>query len=232
MPAPIYSALLEGCIESGKGMTEGGAKYNTSGASLIALADVIDSLTAIKRLVFDEKSYSFTFLRDAMENDFKENKYAKLFNEIRKGPLFGSGKGGPVEMANRIARMVADYFHSAENYRKGRYTTGFRSNANHVVYGRVAGATPSGRHAHQPFTPGLTPDPEASDHVMANMKDIALLDCKTLDNCYSFNVRLNFKPEGDFHENVDEMFALVKTYFEILKGMQVQFIVADSEYPD
>ena len=229
MPAPIYSALLEGCIESGKGMTDGGAKYNTSGASLIALADVIDSLTAIKRLVFEEKSYSFTFLRDAMENDFKENKYAKLFNEIRKGPLFGSGKGGPVEMANRIARMVADYFHSKENYRGGRYTTGFRSNANHVVYGRVAGATPSGRHAKKPFTPGLTPDPDACDHVMGNMIDIGHLDSTTLDNCYAFNVRLDFQAEGNFQENVNTMFALVKTYFEKLRGMQVQFIVADAD---
>ena len=231
MPAPIYSALLEGCIENGKGMTEGGAKYNTSGASMIALADVIDSLTAIKRLVFDEKSYSFTFLREAMENDFQEPEYRRLWHEIRTGPLFGSGEDGPVEMANKITKMVAEFFHSQENDRDGYYTTGFRSNANHVVYGRVAGATPSGRLANRPFTPGLTPDPEASppDDIMANMCDIASLKSKTLDNCYSFNVRLDFKPEGDFQKNVNDMFNLMKTYFgEKLNGMQVQFIVADA----
>ena len=230
MPAPIYSALLEGCIESGKGMTEGGAKYNTSGASLIALADVIDSLTAIKRLVFDEKRFSFTFLRDAMENSFQEPQYRKLWHEIRIGPLFGSGESGPVEMANRVTKMVADFFHPKHNGRGGYYTTGFRSNANHVVYGRVAGATPSGRLANRPFTPGLTPDPEASppDDIMANMCDVARLDSKTLDNCYSFNVRLDFKPEGQFEKNVNDMFDLMKTYFDRLGGMQVQFIVADA----
>ena len=230
MPAPIYSALLEGCIENGKGMTKGGAKYNTSGASMIALADVIDSLTAIKRLVFDEKSYSFTFLRKAMDNSFREAEYKKLWHEIRIGPLFGSGEDGPVEMANRVTKMVADFFHNESNDRGGYYTTGFRSNANHVVYGRVAGATPSGRLENQPFTPGLTPDPEASppDDIMANMCDIAGLDRKTLDNCYSFNVRLDFKLENNFQKNVNDMFDLMKTYFDKLGGMQVQFIVADA----
>ena len=230
MPAPIYSALLEGCIESGKGMTEGGAKYNTSGASLIALADVIDSLTAINRFVFEGNSYPFTFLKEAMDNSFQNPEYRKLWHEIRIGPMFGSGEVDPAEMANRVTKMVADYFHPKDNGRGGYYTTGFRSNANHVVYGRVAGATPSGRLANQPFTPGLTPDPEASpDNIMGNMIDIANLDSKTLDNCYSFNVRLNFKPEAGFQKNVDEMFHLMKAYFDDLGGMQVQFIVADRD---
>jgi trans-4-hydroxy-L-proline dehydratase len=50
-PAPLLSSMVEGCITSGKGITRGGAKYNSSGVSIIGLTDVLDSLTAIKKPV-------------------------------------------------------------------------------------------------------------------------------------------------------------------------------------
>lgn len=54
-PAPLISSMTEGCIESGRGVTRGGARYNSSGVSVIGMADVVDSLMAIKTLVYDEK---------------------------------------------------------------------------------------------------------------------------------------------------------------------------------
>ncbi len=161
MPSPLYSTLLEGCITSGRGMTHGGAKYNSSGASLIALSDVIDSLLVIKKLVFEESKFTFTELKEAVDSNFEG--YSKIHALVTTAvPKFGSGDEEAVVMANRVTRMIADFLHSHDNGRGGHYTTGYRTNNNHTVYGRVSGASPSGRLAGKPFTPGLTPSPSAS----------------------------------------------------------------------
>jgi len=62
-PTPLLSAFISDCITTGKDVTHGGARYNSSGAACIGLADVTDSLMAIKKLVYDEKQVSFAELR-------------------------------------------------------------------------------------------------------------------------------------------------------------------------
>ena len=65
-------------------------------------------------------------------------------------------------MAGRVAKFAHDAYCAHENYRGGRYTAGFWSMSNHVAFGTLTGALPSGRQAGKPFTPGLTPHPGAS----------------------------------------------------------------------
>jgi len=225
LPSPLYSTLLEGCIEKGRNMTRGGAKYNSSGASMIALSDVIDSFVVIKTLVFDKKMISFKELKKAIDKNFVGCEiFHTLVNSV---PKFGSGSKEAVDMGNRIIRMIADYLHSKDNGRGGHYSTGYRTNNNHTVYGRVSGASPSGRLAGKPFTSGLTPSPLASKNVFDNMLDIAKLDPKTLDNSYAFNVRFSFVKKDAHKENIDRLAFIAKTYCE-QGGMQAQFIMADS----
>jgi len=225
MPSPLYSTILEGCIEKGRGMTRGGAKYNSSGASLIALSDVIDSLMSIKKLVFDDKKVTFKELKTAIDNNFEG--YSKLHALTTTAvPKFGSGNQEAVDMANRITHMVADLLHKQDNGRNGPYLTGYRSNNNHTVYGRVSGASPSGRLAGVPFTPGLTPNPGASKNILDNLLDVAKLDPLTLDNNIAFNVRLSFSEKNSYEENIAMVANIVKTYFD-QGGMQIQFIMVD-----
>ncbi|MGD0210719.1 MAG: pyruvate formate lyase family protein, partial [Desulfomonilia bacterium] len=58
-PTPFISSTIEGCIEKGRDITRGGARYNTTGAANIGLVDIVDSLMAVKKLVFDEHKISF-----------------------------------------------------------------------------------------------------------------------------------------------------------------------------
>ena len=71
-----------------------------------------------------------------------------------KIPLFGSGSEEAVAMANRIAKWAHDYYKSYPHYRGGTYNTGFWSMSNHVAFGILTGALPSGRLAGKPFTSG------------------------------------------------------------------------------
>jgi len=226
-PAPLMSSMTEGCIESGRGVTRGGAKYNSSGVSIIGMADVVDSLMAIKTLVFDEKKFTFAELKEAIDSNFAN--HPKLHAMIKtKAPRFGSGNGDAVNMANRVTAMVHDYFASHKNYRGGPHATGWWAMANHTVYGRVTGALPSGRLAGEPFTPGLTPHPSASPNLLDNLRDVAKLKPETLDNNIAFNVKI-VPGSTDSHERVIEIMAdYADTYFR-MGGMQTQYNVISSD---
>lgn len=226
-PAPLLSSMTEGCIKSGRGVTRGGAKYNSSGVSVIGLADVVDSLMVIKKIVFDKKICSFAELKEAIDGNFKNN--IKLHAIVKtKSPRFGSGNDEAVDMANRVTSLVHDYFASYKNYRGGSHATGWWSMANHAVYGRVTGALPSGRLAGEPFTPGLTPHPSASPSLLDNLRDVAKLNPVTLDNNIAFNVKI-VPSTSDSHERIIETMAdYADTYFK-MGGMQTQFNVVSTE---
>ncbi|KAI0201671.1 pyruvate formate lyase-domain-containing protein [Astrocystis sublimbata] len=59
-PSPLLSAMLDGCVESGRDLTAGGAKFHMVAPLCIGVANTIDSLYAIKKLVFDPASARVT----------------------------------------------------------------------------------------------------------------------------------------------------------------------------
>lgn len=226
-PTPLLSSLIADCARKGKDLTQGGATYNSSGTALIGLADVTDSLLAIRKLVFDDQKITFAELKKAVDSDFINNPvlHALIKNKV---PFFGSNNDEAVAMANRVAGWVHGYYDSLPHYRGGKYTTGFWSMSNHVIYGNLTNALPSGRRAGKPFTPGLTPQPCASRSLLDNIKDVARLDPINLNNNIAFNVKV-VPSAGDSREKtVNDMFSYVKTYFQ-LGGMQMQMNVVTSE---
>ena len=69
-PLPFLSAMVEDCIGKGKSLQEGGAHYNFTGPQGVGVANVGDSLIAIKKLVFDEKKITLCQLKEALDTDF------------------------------------------------------------------------------------------------------------------------------------------------------------------
>ncbi len=226
-PTPLLSALIQGSIESAEDVTRGGAIYNSSGTSNIGLADVVDSLMAIQKLVFEKKMVSFKRLKAAIDSNFADDPalYALL---VKQTPRFGSGNPEALQMAKRLTRLIHDIHREHRNFRKGPYTTGFWSMSQHVAYGALSGALPSGRLFGKAFTPGLTPHPTASKNLLDNLRDVAQLDPETMDNNIAFNVKLNLSSEDLREKNVEIMGSYVKTYFE-MGGMQLQFNVVTSQ---
>jgi len=225
-PTPLLSALIEGPITKGLDVTKGGATYNSSGSACIGLADITDSLMAVKKLVYDEKRVSFPEFKRAIDADYSgfPEIHAMVMNRV---PRFGSGSDEALAMAQRVAAFAHDAYYAHENYRGGRYTAGFWSMSNHVIFGNMTGALPSGRLAGKAFTPGLTPEPNASKNLLDNIRDVARLDPKTMNNNIAFNVKV-VPASSDTHEAmVNNMYSYVKTYFD-LGGMQMQMNVVSS----
>jgi formate C-acetyltransferase len=226
-PTPLLSALIDGCIESGKDLVHGGARYNSSGTSNIGLADVTDSMMVIKKLVFDEKKVSFLDLKKAVDTDFRNNPklHAVVQNQVA---LFGSGDDEALAMCRRITEVIHGCWQKHKNIRGGKYTVGFWSMSQHVAYGSLSGTLPSGRLAGKAFTPGLTPSPRASKNFLDNLTAVARLNPEHMDNNIAFNVKLTPNPDDTREKTVANMHAYVKSYFQ-QGGMQMQFNVVTSE---
>jgi|LSQX01.2.fsa_nt_gb formate C-acetyltransferase len=225
-PTPLLSVAIQGAIENAKDVTRGDAIYNTSGTFNIGLTDVVDSMMVIKKLVFEEKRISLQELKKAVDTNFENAPalHAMVQNNV---PRFGSGSAEAVEMANKVASLIHSCYKSHKNFRGGDYTVGFWSVAQHVAYGSLSGALPSGRLAWQPFTPGLTPHPSASKSFLDNIRDVAKLNPRYMDNNIAFNVRLVPSAEDSREKTVGTMFSYVKTYFE-QGGMRIQFNMINS----
>jgi len=104
-PTPLMSTMVDNCIEKGLDVTKGGAKYNSSGTACIGLADIVDSLMAIKSLVFDRRKYSFRQLVEAVRMNF-EGYDAMRSIILTETPRFGSGNDEAVEVANRVTKFI------------------------------------------------------------------------------------------------------------------------------
>jgi pyruvate formate-lyase/glycerol dehydratase family glycyl radical enzyme len=233
-PTPILSALFEGPMENGKDLIEGGARINASGATIIGLADVADSLTAIQTLVYKEKTVTFSEFLDALRKDFQghEALYARLNNSDRT-PKYGNDN--PVADANAqwLVKLLHGIFDATPNYRGGRYRVGYWTMTNHAGLGRIMGATPNGRMAGKNFSSGITPVSR-----MAPDLGNALLSAASLPTqCLTSGVALNLKytPEIENPEDLlDRFMTYTKAYFSDSDpkpdgGMEIQFNVIRPE---
>ena len=225
-PTPLMSAMVDNCIEKGLDVTKGGSKYNSSGTACIGLADIVDSLMAIKSLVYDRKVYTFDELVEAVRNNFEGNDVMRS-RILTETPRFGSGSDEAVEVANRVTKFMKDCFWSHLNFRGGHYTTGFWSMSNHVAFGALTGALPSGRLAYEPFTPGLTPEANASKSLLDNIRDVTRLEPTSMNNNIAFNVKVNPSPRDSHEQTVEHVTNYAKAY-ATMGGMQMQFNVVSS----
>ncbi len=143
--SPFLSSLTEGCIETGRSLQRGGAHYNFGPAvNEIGIADIGDSLAAIKRLVFDEKRVSMTELLDALDNDF--DGYAALRDMLlHDAPKFGNDD----DYVDNITRdAVQSGNREVMKYRNvfgGQAQAGIIAVTSGIPFGSVVGALPSGR---------------------------------------------------------------------------------------
>ena len=225
-PTPLLSSFFQGPMEKGKDVVNGGAIYNSSGAALVSITDVIDSLYTVKKLIYEDKTVTWNELLQAIKDDFigHEHLYMRILNKV---PKFGTDAREPLELAQELIDFIYNAYQSHTNYRGGKYTSGFWSMSNHVAFGTLSGALPSGRKKGKPFTPGITPSPGVTGDILQSIRAIATLDPLKMPNNIAFNVKIAPSPEDSHKEFVERVAAYTKTYFE-LGGMQMQFNMVTS----
>lgn len=220
-PTPLLSAFIKGSWDKGCDVTRGGAKYNSSGVTLIGMVNVVDSLSAIKKLVYEKKLISPAELEDALLKNYKTKKgqviRALLLN---KAPKFGKDEEATL-MALEVDKLFADTFKTIIGPRGEKHLTGNWSMSYHAGAGTMTGATPDGRLAGSHLTSGVTPSHKGTQDGTLEI----LRATSKLRPANGIAVNLIMDPETLIAPSMN---ALLQVYFAELEGMQVQ-ITAHSE---
>jgi formate C-acetyltransferase len=159
-PRPWLTVLSRGGLESGVDMTAGQPKYNPVGVTLDGLADLVNSLYAVKHLVFDKKRLTLAELREVLRDGWEGHEPLRQY-VLNRLPRFG--QDDPV--INAIAREEAAYFAACfEDHRTfygGRFWPMIFGVATSLLYGKSpkTGATPSGRKPGAMLAMSLQPSP-------------------------------------------------------------------------
>lgn len=233
-PTPILSAMFEGPMEKGKDLIDGGAEINASGATIIGMADVADSLSAIRRAVFEERSVSFAELLTALKRNYAgfEALRARLADPERT-PKYGNEDPAADGMVTWVLELLDGLFGAKESYRGGRYRVGYWTMTNHAGFGRLMFATPNGRKARENFTSGFTAVSGVTPHLTAVLNSAAAQPARFLSSGIALN--LKYAPEnGDREAMLDRFAASVEGAFDDAGGkrdgaLEVQFNVTDHE---
>lgn len=153
LPTAFLSTVIDSCLEKGVDVTRGGAKYNLSGIQMIQIANLADSLAAIKELVYDEKMITRHELLEALQADFKgyEIIQTMLLNKV---PKYGNDGKWVDELGAKWAGYFRERMKDYTNYRGGLYHTGMYTVSAHVPMGENVGASPDGRNALTPLADG------------------------------------------------------------------------------
>lgn len=228
LPSPFLSSVMDECMKKGRDVTAGGAYYNFSGIQMIQVANLADSMAALKQLVFDEQKVDAGELLEALKNDFegKEVLRTMLLNKV---PKYGNDVDWVDEMGVKWAEYFKKRLSQYTNYRRGKYHTGMYTVSAHVPMGENVGATPDGRHAGQPLADGGMSPVYGRDIAgpTAVLKSVSKLDKSLTTNGGLLNMK--FLPEFFQTEQGIDKFALFLRTFVDLEIPHIQFNVVSKE---
>ncbi len=222
VPSPFASAMVDGCLEKGKDLTAGGAVYNSTGVQFMGFANVVDSLYAVKKAVFDEKRFSMADLAEWLSQDWQdvEEKRVYLHNRI---PKYGNDNDEVDAMAARVVDHYCDILADKRNFRGGFFWPGIFSVGFHITMGAFTAATPDGRFAGDVLGNGITPTTgNAISGPTAIMNSVTKLPVARVYNGANLNMRF----QGNKISTAN-LAALIRGYFK-RGGTQVQFNMVDT----
>jgi formate C-acetyltransferase len=234
VPDILCSTLTQDCLGRGKTIKEGGAIYDFISGLQVGIADMADSLAAIKTLVFDEKKITNAELMDALESNFAGEDGERIRQMlINDAPKYGNDD-------DRVDKLVVQAYNSyideMKKYPNTRYQrgpiggvryAGTSSISANVGQGFGTMATPNGRFARQPLAEGCSPA-----HAMdkngptAVFKSVSKLPTHEITG----GVLLNQKVTPTMlstEENTKKLEMIIRTFFNRLEGYHVQYNVVD-----
>ena len=224
-PTPYLSSLIEGCFAKGMDVTGGGALYNETGINACGMANVVDSLAAIKKLVFDEKKVSLSTFAKALRNNYEG--YQDLHTAVTYHcPHYGNDDDSVDQYYQKLVSLYGDFVDRCKNPRGGRWQLGWYSVEDHAKMGIHTGALPDGKYAGQALANAASP---VQGHDItgptAAINSLLKFDQTTATN----GIVLDLKFSPSYFDNKRHEQALkdmIRTYFDE-GGVEIQFNVVD-----
>ena len=237
LPSPILSSVISDCLERGVDVTAGGAHYNLSGIQLIQVANVSDSLAALKALVYDSDCVSREqLLKNLRENYPDETLRLTMLN---RAPKYGNDVEWVDEIGEKWVEFIKGQLEKYTNFRGGRYIIGLYTVSAHVPMGENVAATPDGRKNREPLADGGLSAVYGRDQSgpTALLKSVSRIKSENAGNGTLLNMKFSpdlFKTE----EGVAKFCALLRG-FVALRINHAQFnvvnrldLIAAKEHPE
>ena len=235
-PDAFCSALVQDCIKRGKTIKEGGAKYDLISGLQTGLANVANSLAAIKKLIFEEHLIAGAELKGALRSNFEGIKGEKIRQIlINKAPKYGNDE----DYVDLLGRKAFNYYiQEIAQYKNTRFGKGpiggtyypsTSAISANVPLGKAVGATPDGRKSGEPLAEGISPA-QGTDKLgpTAVIKSVSKLPTIMMTGGQLLN--LKFTPEVlKGSDGLRSLASLIKTFFHDLKGWHVQFNIVSAE---
>ena len=225
-PAPFLSVVIADCIAKGKDYYNGGPRYNTSYIQCCGIGTVTDSLSAIKKHIFENKAVTMDDLLTAIQRNFEEHEALRL-RLWNKTPFYGNDDNDADAIMQRVYADLFEAIDGKPNTKGTTYHLNMLSTTCHVYFGKMLGASANGRLAGLPISDGTSPSHGADRNgPTAVIKSLA-----KMDQVKSGGTLLNqrFLP-GILkdEEGIEKLCYLIRTYFN-LNGHHIQFNIVDSD---
>ena len=236
VPDILCSALCEDCIGRGLTLKEGGAVYDFISGLQVGIANLADSLAAIKKLVFEEKCLTPAQLWDALENDFAGEEGERIRQMLlHEAPKYGNDDDYVDQLVVDAYNVYIDEVKKYPNTRFGRGPiggiryAGTSSISANVGQGRGTLATPDGRHAGEPLAEGCSPSHGMDRHGPTSVfKSVSKLPTHEITGGVLLNQKVNPSMLTK-EENKQKLILLIRTFFDVLHGYHVQYNVVSRE---
>ncbi len=222
-PLVLYSSSMEDCLEKGKDLTEGGARYNNTSLSMLGTATLIDSLYAVKQIVFEEQKYTLSEFFGIVSSDFSGYDSLRQYI-VNKIPKHGTNN----EVLDAFsAKVLSDLSKVAgqKNARGGSYLPVFYPHDQYRDLGIRIGATPDGRRANTPLSRGVS----TSEFVKTESPLDLIHSLKHIDFTQfadSFITEMTLPEIEDEEQGVRVLTAIIEGFLDA-EGSSLQFNMID-----
>lgn len=226
-PTPFLSATMAECFPKGRDLTGGGTTYNNTGINACGMANAVDSLMAVKKLVFEDRDVTLEKMAEILACNWEG--YEELHHKAsRKVPKYGNEVNECDGLMADLVACYADLVAGMDNPRGGKFQLGLYSVEDHSNMGRRTGALPDGRKAETSLANAISPvQGKDINGPTAVINSLLKTDLSAAKN--GMVLDLKFSPQ--FMENprhLDALKALIFSYFK-QGGMEVQFNVVDRQ---
>jgi Pyruvate-formate lyase len=225
-PATFLSLFIDDCIAKGRDYYNCGPRYNTTYIQCTGLGTVTDSLSVLKKHIFEEKRYTMAEVLDAVAHNF-ENAEPMRQHIVNKTPFFGNDDPYADHIAVTVYNDLLSAIEGKPNTKGETYRLNMLSTTCHVYFGKVLGATPNGRRAGFAISDGTSPSHGADTHgPSAVIKSLG-----KLDQIKSGGTLLNLRFLPSLlkkEEDIAKLSSLIRSYFA-LGGHHMQFNIVDTE---
>jgi formate C-acetyltransferase len=225
-PQLIRTLLIDDCLERGVEYNVGGARYNWSVINVGGIGNVVDSLAAVREVVFEGNEISGQELWDTLSANYEG--YGWLRERLSRCPRYGNDDPTVDDLAAELSTYVFEQFARHTPWRGGRFFPACLMFVTYADAGKGVMATPDGRMADAPIADSVGPVAGRDRHgPTAMMRSVSRLDMQQAPGTLVMNMRLD-KRMLVGPENRAKTQALIRGYFE-LGNMQLQINVVDQE---